>query len=195
MRPYLTRLPLDSGLGHSASAVDACLVFFGGMMPHDVEYLVDLYDRGRLTRRQLVQNLFALAVAPTVSRGLASTTQPQGLFRTRTINHVTLFASDVARSKAFYQRLTGLPIRAEDKESCEFRLENGFLGIYAPDAGQQPGFNHFCFGIDAYEPKATLAALKAAVPDANPTLEGENQVYVQDPDGVRVQFADVRYKR
>jgi catechol 2,3-dioxygenase-like lactoylglutathione lyase family enzyme len=108
---------------------------------------------------------------------------------------VTLYASSVARSKAFYQRLTGLPIQAEDKDFCEFRLEGGFLGIYAPDAGQQPGFNHFCFGIDAYEPQATLTALKAAVPEAKPTLESENQVYVQDPDGVRVQFADVRYKR
>ena len=97
--------------------------------------------------------------------------------------------------KLFYQRITDLPIQAEDKDFCEFRLEGGFLGIYAPDAGEQPGFNHFCFGIDGYDPQATLSALKAAVPDAKPTLENQNQVYVQDPDGVRVQFADVRYKR
>ncbi len=164
-------------------------------MPDDVEHLVDLYDRGRLTRRQLVQNLFALAVAPTVSRGLSSTTQPQALLRTRTINHVTLFASDVARSKAFYQRLTGLPIRAEDKESCEFRLENGFLGIYAFDPGDRPGFNHYCFGIEKYDPQATMDTIKRAMPEAKPTLEGGSQVYVEDPDGVRVQFADVSYKR
>ncbi len=77
----------------------------------------------------------------------------------------------------------------------EFRLEGGFLGIYAPDAGQQPGFNHFCFGIDAYNPQAALTALNTAVPEAKPALENQGQVYVQDPDGVRVQFADVRYKR
>ena len=111
------------------------------------------------------------------------------------MNHVTLYASSVARSKAFYQRLTGLPIQAEDKDSCEFRFEGGFLGIYAPDAGQQPGFNHFCFGIDAYNPQATFTALKTAIPEAKPALENQDQVYVQDPDGVRVQFADVRYKR
>ena len=109
--------------------------------------------------------------------------------------HAPLYASSVARSKAFYQRLTGLPIQAEDKDFCEFRLEGGFLGIYAPDAGQQPGFNHFCFGIDAYNPQAALTALNAAVPEAKPALENQDQVYVQDPDGVRVQFADVRYKR
>lgn len=168
-------------------------------MPHDVERLVDLYDAGGLSRRQLLQGLLALSIGPHVGNPLASPLrEPQQtapLFHTRTLNHVTLYASNVARSKAFYQRLTGLPIQAEDKDFCEFRLEGGFLGIYAPDAGQQPGFNHLCFGIEAYNPQAALTSLKAAVPEAKPDLENQDQVFVQDPDGVRVQFADVRYKR
>lgn len=167
-------------------------------MHHDVESLLGMYDRGNLSRRQLVQGLVALGIGPYLGgafSGAPRRPQSPGLFPTRTLNHVTLFASDVARSKAFYQRLTGLPIRAEDKDYCEFRLESGFLGIYEPDAGDRPGFNHFCFGIDKYDPQATLNTLKQAMPEANPTLEGENQVYLQEPDGVRVQFADVGYKR
>lgn len=168
-------------------------------MHHEVERLVGLYDQGGLSRRQLLQGLVALGVgrfaADPLTAGIGGQGQSPPLFRTRTLNHVTLYASSVARSKAFYQRLTGLPIRAEDKDFCEFRLEGGFLGIYEPDAGAHPGFNHFCFGIDGYDPHATLSALTAAVPEAKPTLEGRDQVYVQDPDGVRVQFADVRYKR
>jgi len=168
-------------------------------MHREVERLVGLYDRGSLSRRQLLQGLFALSVGRYAAGPLASDLGDVGqaapLFHTRTLNHVTLYASSVARSKAFYQRLTGLPIQAEDKDFCEFRLEGGFLGIYAPDAGQQPGFNHFCFGIDAYNPQAALTALKTAMPEAKPALENQDQVYVQDPDGVRVQFADVRYKR
>ena len=164
-------------------------------MPLDVEGLVDLYDGGRLSRRELVRGLLALGIAPRVAQGRASTSQSAPLFRTRTVNHVTIYASDVARSKAFYQRLTGLPIQNEDKESCEFRLENGFLGIYATDPGQRFGFNHFCFGIEKYDPQTTVDAIKRAIPEAKPSLEDQGQVYVQDPDGVRVQFADVKYKR
>jgi catechol 2,3-dioxygenase-like lactoylglutathione lyase family enzyme len=164
-------------------------------MHREVERLVGLYDRGGLSRRQLLQGLFALGLGNGRSGGLAGGAQSPMPFQTRTLNHVTLYASSVARSKAFYQRLTGLPIQAEDKDSCEFRLESGFLGIYSPDPGQQPGFNHFCFGIERYEPQGTFNALKAAMPEAKPTLEDQGQVYVQDPDGVRVQFADVRYKR
>jgi len=164
-------------------------------MPIEVERLVDLYDGGRLSRRQLVQGILALGIAPRGTQGRASTAQSAALFRTRTINHVTIYASDIARSKAFYQRLTGLPVQSEDKESCEFRLENGFVGIYAPDAGQRLGFNHFCFGIEKYDPETAVDAIKRAMPEAKATLEDQGQVYVQDPDGVRVQFADINYKR
>lgn len=162
-------------------------------MPHEVERLVDLYESGGLTRRQLVGAILALGLSSRTH--VPASAQSPSLFRTRTLNHVTLFASDVARSKAFYQRLTGLPIRAEDKESCEFRLEHGFLGIYKPDPGEGLGFNHFCFGIENYEPQSAVDAIKRVMPEAQATLEEEGQVYVRDPDGVRIQLADVTYKR
>ena len=168
-------------------------------MHRELESLLGLYDSGNLSRRQLVQGLVALGVGPYVARpvagGLRVREQSAGLFQARTLNHVTLLTPNVARSKGFYQRLTGLPIQAEDKDFCEFRLENGFLGIYEPDAGDRPGFNHFCLGIQKYDPQTTLNTLKGAMPEAKATLEGKDQVYVQDPDGVRVQFADVGYKR
>ena len=52
----------------------------------------------------------------------------------------------------------------------------------------------FRSGIEDYDAPRALATLKSAVPDAQPTLQGD-QVFVRDPDGVRVQFADVKYKR
>ena len=167
-------------------------------MHDELEHLVSLYDRRAVTRRQLLQGLLVLGIAPHLRRNTraALTAAPsEPVFRARTINHVTLFTADVPRSKAFYQSLTGLPIRDEGKDFCEFRLEGGFLGLYTPDAGDQVGFNHFCFGIERYDPQGALAALKAAVPEAHATLENGDQVYVRDPDGVRVQFADVGYKR
>jgi catechol 2,3-dioxygenase-like lactoylglutathione lyase family enzyme len=168
-------------------------------MHEELTRLVDQYDRGTLTRRQLLGGLVALGLGggagnPRTGPGSNPGHSPP-LFKTRTINHVTLYSADVARSKAFYQTLTGLPIRAEDKDFCEFRLDGGFLGIYATEPGHPAGFDHFCFGIEQYDPKTALAALEASVPGGKPTLEPGDQVYVNDPDGVRVQFADVTYKR
>jgi catechol 2,3-dioxygenase-like lactoylglutathione lyase family enzyme len=164
-------------------------------MQQQVEHLVGLYDGGAISRRQLLQGLLALGVCGgTASQALASPS-PGPLLHARTINHVTIYASEVARSKAFYQRLAGLPIRDEAKEFCEFKLDGGFLGLYSPEAAQRPGFDHFCFGVEGYDAKRVHALLAEAVPDSHPTIENEDQVYVRDPDGVRVQFADVAYKR
>lgn len=164
-------------------------------MEDQAEHLVSLYDRGTISRRQLVQGLLALGVSGVQPRQALGASSGEPLFRARTINHVTLFASDVARSKAFYQRLAGLPIRDEGKDLCEFRLEGGFLGLYAPEGVQRPGVDHFCLGMEGYNAARVHAVLAEAVPEARPTLEYEDQVYVRDPDGVRVQLADVTYKR
>ena len=162
-------------------------------MHDEFDHLVSLYDGGRITRRQLMQGLLAAGIsARAAPMGASATAVP--LFQARSINHVTLYVSDVARSKAFYQSLTGLPVRAEDPTFCELSLENAFLGLYAPDSAQRAGIDHFCFGIEQYDPSTALAKLQAAVPSAQPTLENGDQVYVRDPDGVRVQFADVKYK-
>ena len=121
-------------------------------MHDELEHLLSLYDRRAVTRRQLLQGLLVLGIAPHLRRntGAALTTASEPVFRARTLNHVTLLTADVPRSKAFYQSLTGLPIRDEGKDFCEFRLEGGFLGLYTPDTGDQVGFNHFCFGIERY---------------------------------------------
>ena len=74
-------------------------------------------------------------------------------------------------------------------------VDNGFLGIYATETAKRPGFDHFCLGVKSYDAKRTFAVLTAAMPESRPSLENNDQVYVQDPDGVRVQLADVAYKR
>ena len=168
-------------------------------MHRQVEGLVALYDGGRITRRQLLHGLVAMGigargVADTYAAGTA-TGSVAPVFQTRTINHVTLIVKDVGRSKAFYQSLTGLPVREEDATFCELNLENSFLGLYAAEPGQQTGIDHLCFGVTQFQPQDALAKLKATLPNAQPTLENESQVYVRDPDGARVQVADVKYKR
>ena len=168
-------------------------------MNDEFERLITMYDGGHLNRRQLLLGLLGLGLGTglisTPSDASATGDLRNPLFRARTINHVTIHSTDVRRSKAFYQSLTGLAVRAEDKDFCEFRLEHGFLGLYALEAGQRGGYDHFCLGIDDFDAPRALAALNSTMPEAQPSLESGDQVYLRDPDGVRVQLADVRYKR
>ena len=163
-------------------------------MQREVDNLVSLYDRRNISRRELVQGLTAFALGPRVFPQPGPTETRDTLAHAHTLNHVTIITRDVKRSKAFYQHLTGLSVRDEGKDFCELRLDDAFLGLYAAETGGRPGFDHFCFGIESYDPKRVLSDLQRAIPEAHPTLEYGDQVYVRDPDGVRVQLADVRYK-
>jgi len=67
--------------------------------------------------------------------------------------------------------------------------------VYALEAGQRAGYDHFCFGVDAFDAQRAVSVLKSAMPEAQASLESGDQVFLRDPDGVRVQLADVTYKR
>ena len=60
-------------------------------MHHEMERLVGLYDRGSLSRRQLLQGLFALTLSPYVASPLAKGHGEPGqtapLLPARTLNH------------------------------------------------------------------------------------------------------------
>jgi len=164
-------------------------------MEAEVDRLLALYERRTISRRGLVEAVAAMALT---GRAVEAATSPRAspMVRGRTLNHVTIVTGDVARSKAFYQRLAGLPVRQEGPGFCDLRLENGFLGLYAPWAPQlRHGIDHVCLGIDGYRPEALLAQLKSEMPETKPTVEFGDQLYIRDPDGAKVQFAGTEYKQ
>jgi hypothetical protein len=66
-----------------------------------VDSLLDQYDRGLMTRRNLVQELAAL-VLPTSSLAQDGARASGPIVRGLCVNHVALTVSDVPRSFAFY---------------------------------------------------------------------------------------------
>ena len=164
-------------------------------MDNQIDQLLELYERRAITRRALMAGLTAIVLSSRTTAQTNSGNAQEPFVRAHTLNHVSIDAADVARSKAFYQQLAGLAVRDEGKDFCEFRLEGAFLGFYAREASNAPGIDHFCLGVENYDAKRIHADLQRAIPEVHPTLEYGDQVYVRDPDGVRVQFADVSYKR
>ncbi|HEY2355954.1 MAG TPA: VOC family protein [Phenylobacterium sp.] len=175
-------------------------------MRDEINRLLSLYERREISRRGMIEAVAAVCVAAGAP-GKASA-EPSGapLVNARTFNHVSLVTEDLAKSKAFYSRLTGLPVRSEAPGAfCEFRLENGFLGLYSQtftarvgEKGappERPGFNHLCFGVEGFELKALETELKQAIPEAQPAVRYGSELYIHDPDGTKLQFADVNYKR
>jgi catechol 2,3-dioxygenase-like lactoylglutathione lyase family enzyme len=155
-----------------------------------VESLLTHYESGRLSRRELVGILTALAVAP-LSAGAQSA--PEAL-KAATLNHASLIVSDLDRSVAFYRRTFGLGIKSTQQGGVNLAVGDAFLGIYQGGQNAMPHINHICFGIRDFDPAATTAALEAqGLPAESRTRDGVTQVYTADPDSLRIQLQDVSF--
>ena len=163
-----------------------------------IENLVEGFEQKKMTRRELVAALMAatgaMAVAPTLhAQGAAPVAVG------RSMNHVSLSVIDVNRSADFYQRVLGMEIISRPANGgLNMGLgDESFLGLYnLPNPG---GMHHLCIGVDNYDADALAEKLvdhgiQADVNrDAANRTSGGDQLYFNDPDGIRVQLAQHGY--
>ncbi len=153
-------------------------------MQHAIESIVDGYDSGLLTRRQLIAHLATVAAAMSGTAVASQEALPKSTFKATGLDHIALSVTDVARSRIFYQRHLGLKIMSDGGEqSCFLHCGNNFVALFR---SKESAMNHYCYAIDDYEPGAAVEKLKAA---GLTVRRAQNRVYFDDPDGLEVQVA------
>jgi catechol 2,3-dioxygenase-like lactoylglutathione lyase family enzyme len=153
-------------------------------MIDSLDALLEAYDRGTLTRRQLLQAL-AMMAAP------AAQTDAGSVSKGRMLHHVNLQVADVARSEAFYRKLLGLgPSRTvQGPDNHGLDLAGG--GLLILQKSTMPGrIDHFCVGVDRFDADRMRAAAKAAGFERVQGTAADNFI-VTDPDGIRAQVSAV----
>ena len=157
-------------------------------MNDQITRIIDDYDRGRLSRRQLIAFLAALGMTGTAVRAVAGQdpgeAQAEPTFLALEVDHVALDVTDVPRSRDFYVKHFGMGIRSDSPRSCFLNgAEDNFLALFQ---GSEPGLNHYCFSVRDYDPDDAVERLS----DAGLSPERhQNRVYFPDPDGIQVQVA------
>jgi catechol 2,3-dioxygenase-like lactoylglutathione lyase family enzyme len=150
-------------------------------MQEIISKIVQHYESGAISRRQLVQGLAAVATAAQTASAAEST------FRGLGLNHVALGVADVERSRDFYQKHFGLPVIRDGRSNCFLGLGKNFLALFR---NEKPGMDHYCIAIDNYNPDAVVEELKRQ--GLNPRRPaGSNRVYFPDPDGLVIQVSSV----
>jgi catechol 2,3-dioxygenase-like lactoylglutathione lyase family enzyme len=161
-------------------------------MQAQITRVVDEYDSGRLTRRQLVAHLTFLAAAAATAPALAQSAisggapppPPPSTFQALDLNHIALRVTDIGRSVEFYRRHLGLA-EASRSDSSAF-LRCGARGFVALFRSEQAAMDHYCYSIEEYDPARAVATLEAAGLAAR---RRGDRVYFDDPDGLEVQVA------
>jgi catechol 2,3-dioxygenase-like lactoylglutathione lyase family enzyme len=144
--------------------------------------LVNDYERGRVTRRELIQTLALLAAA-----GASASAAP---LKSGSINHVSVLVSDMARSIDFYNRVFGLSVQNEDKANKIARLGSGGKVLVSLRVEPPPGLvDHFAIGVDGFNREAVTKELQTM--GLMPRENLEFGFHVKDPDGAHVQITGI----
>jgi catechol 2,3-dioxygenase-like lactoylglutathione lyase family enzyme len=150
---------------------------------HVISSLLGRYEKGTLTRRELIQGLAMLTVA-----GRTAAAADTG-FSAATINHVSIQVSDIKRSAEFYMRAFGLPKRKAGNPDA-IRLGVGPSHLTLRQEKPSGNVDHFCLGIDKFNRESVIRDLKARGVTPEPDEKGPQGFHVKDPDGFRIQLGD-----
>ena len=148
-----------------------------------ISKLVKRFERGAISRRDLVQGLTMLAAG-----GAAAEVQAQtpGIV-SATIDHVSVQVSDLPRSIAFYQKMFGLTIVSEDKPNEIVRLGMGTKALVSLHHKSPTGLvDHFAIGVENFNKDAVTRELKARGVTPEDNLDAG--FHIIDPEGISVQI-------
>jgi catechol 2,3-dioxygenase-like lactoylglutathione lyase family enzyme len=180
-------------------------------MANRIDDLMDEYDRGTLTRRQLVRGLLVLALAPD-NVSLAGQPRPAGtLAPALAFNHVHIGVSNHEKSAHFYDALFGCKIRDKGTGGSYSASQHlwtmtlpgskpGMGAWFSMDDSVKPGtVDHIALSIDLPDPvaaKRLASDVNKVFPSANAKPAGYADpkglsphrmiVNLTDPDGLKI---------
>lgn len=169
-----------------------------------ISKLLEDFEQGRMTRRQLVKSMALAAVGAAAAPGAlqASTPPRPAPWRTVHLDHISYQVTDHARSAAWYADLMGWTV--QDQRDTQTTLSIGDVGQIIirdrrtppPPAGDGPSVagvvDHISFGVapwDADRVKAELTG-RGLSPRDDFQDGGFESYHVKDPDGWDLQISN-----
>ena len=146
-----------------------------------VSDLISRFEKGSLSRRDLVSGLALLAAS-----GTAAAAQDEIAFKDANIDHVSIHVADLQRSIEFYQEMFGFSVVSRAEPEI-VRLGNGRILVSINHGSPAGVIDHFAIGIPRFngELGARYFAQRGAAP-----LQGDYAgFHIKDPDGINVQIS------
>jgi len=159
-------------------------------MEHFIAKLLEDFDHGKITRRQLIQSLALAATATSTAGAVALTGDERKGFRAVAVNHIWYQVADYAKTRDFYADLFGLKVVADTGKQCRLVLNDSNTFIIprnAPSEVTPPRIDHIAYTIAAWNKSAVEAELKRR--GLNPRPDTDNSFHVTDPNGFDLQIS------
>jgi catechol 2,3-dioxygenase-like lactoylglutathione lyase family enzyme len=143
-----------------------------------ISKLLEAYENGKMSRRDLVQGLALMAAGA----GTASAAGFQG----NSVNHISLYVSNLQRSTDFYQKVFGCTVNKREGNN-QLMFGKNFLVLRPGNPAAK--VDHFSIGVDNFKKESVAADLKARGATPVDQQGGDFGFHVMDPDGYPVQIS------
>jgi catechol 2,3-dioxygenase-like lactoylglutathione lyase family enzyme len=153
-----------------------------------ISNLVAQYEKGSLSRRDLVRGMAMLAAS--TASGTAAAATDEITFKTADIDHVSIQVADLQKSVEFYQKMFGFSVISEDKPLGIIRLGTDRTIVSLNHQSPAGIVDHFAIGVPKYTKEAAGRYLTQR--GAQPLDDPYAGFHVKDPDGINVQISLMR---
>src|SRR5271169_1715495 len=157
-------------------------------MENVIAKLLDDFEHGLMTRRQLIKSLAVVAAAAAEATP-ASAEKSKG-FKTVAVNHISYQVNDYARTRDFYADLLGMKVAGDTGTQCNLILgdTNTFvIPRNAPQGSTPPRIDHIAYTIEHWDKDAVKAELERRGLDPRP--DTDNSFHIKDPNGFDLQIS------
>jgi catechol 2,3-dioxygenase-like lactoylglutathione lyase family enzyme len=160
-------------------------------MEHIITKLLEDFERGKMTRRQLVKSLAlsATAAAAAGANPLAAAEGGKG-FTAVAVNHISYQVADYKKTRDWYVDLLGMKVSGDNGRQCNLSFgDHGtwLLPRNAREGTTAPKVDHIAYTIETWDQNAVKAELERR--GLQPRVDTENSFHVKDPDGFDVQIS------
>ncbi|HEY6483969.1 MAG TPA: VOC family protein [Steroidobacteraceae bacterium] len=157
-------------------------------MEKDVVELLDQFERGKISRRQLVQHLTLGIVAASAGAPVLAAAAQRSPFKAIGVNHISFGVADYARTRDFYSGLFGMQVSCDDGKQCNLGFGDAYIiARKSRQPGNKPFVDHIAYTIDPWDKKFVEAELRRRGMDPKP--DTDDSFHVRDPDGYDLQIA------
>ena len=159
--------------------------------------MVEDFERGRMTRRQLIKSLSCVAAVAAGSSPLAETVAAAAPMKMRAVavNHISYQVQDYRKTRDFYADLLGMRVVGDNGSQCFLVLgdSNTFLiPRNAPQGVTPPRIDHIAYTIAEWDKNAVKAELERR--GLQPEADTDNSFHVKDPNGFDLQISGKEMK-
>jgi catechol 2,3-dioxygenase-like lactoylglutathione lyase family enzyme len=148
-----------------------------------ISNLLTSFEKGTLTRRELMQGL---ALVATASRAASAAELQTSIIKGARIDHVSIQVSDLKRSVDFYQKVFGFSVVSEDKPNEIVRLGTTKALVSLHHKSPTALVDHFAIGLDSFNKEAVTRELKQR--GITPEENLDAGFHIKDPEGMNVQI-------